>query len=555
MRRTLRRPIRGRPQATASLSLFPFLAVLICTMGALILLLVVIARQARLQAAQAAAEKAGRRRRELLEELEIEREGVQWRIEQLRIARQKTRSQMAEARMALGHVEDHSRRLEDQLARLKVAWEDLDRLDREGARRGDELEAELPRVRARVAEAQQRLDHAHRAAAERRRSYAVVPYRGPHQTRRLPLYIECRADSVVVQPEGIVLTEEDFDGPLGPGNPLAAALRAAREYLLVHRDFDLQDSGEPYPLLLVRPDGIAAYYAARAAMPTWDSEFGYELIGRDWELQFPAPDPRLAEVVQRAVDAARARQRMLASAAPSHYAKPQGRPWYRASPGRGGAVRDRGSSSARVPSRESWEGSSGGTTSGGERGSRPGASVDGSSRDGSSPQGSSPRGTGAFGPAAQGLPCRSGAGPPALRPGEWHPRQTSSDARPDEQAASQQPECLAKVRGRNWGLPDAAAGSIPITRPIRLQCEADRLVLLPETGGSAGKSIPLASRTADSVDALISAIWEQMQSWGIAGHGMYWRPTLQVLVAPGAEQRYRDLQALLEGSGLTVESK
>ena len=54
-------PARHRRPAPASpsVSLFPFLAVLLCTMGALILLLVVIARQARLQAAQQTEPKKG----------------------------------------------------------------------------------------------------------------------------------------------------------------------------------------------------------------------------------------------------------------------------------------------------------------------------------------------------------------------------------------------------------------------------------------------------------------------------------------------------------------
>ena len=82
---------------------------------------------------------------------------------------------------------------------------------------------------------------------------------------------------------------------MGPGNPLAAALRAAREYMLAQREFDPQ-AGEPYPMLLVRPEGIMAYYAAREAMKSWGCDFGYELIGDDWKLAYPSPDPRLADV-------------------------------------------------------------------------------------------------------------------------------------------------------------------------------------------------------------------------------------------------------------------
>ena len=82
---------------------------------------------------------------------------------------------------------------------------------------------------------------------------------------RRPIYIECTGDAVVIQPEGISFTESDFDGPLGPGNPLAAAVRAAREYMLL-QSRGMPGAGEPYPLLLVRPTGIAAYEAAMAAL-------------------------------------------------------------------------------------------------------------------------------------------------------------------------------------------------------------------------------------------------------------------------------------------------
>ena len=43
---------RGRPNSSPSVALFPFLAVLMCTMGALVLMLVVIARNSQEQAAR-----------------------------------------------------------------------------------------------------------------------------------------------------------------------------------------------------------------------------------------------------------------------------------------------------------------------------------------------------------------------------------------------------------------------------------------------------------------------------------------------------------------------
>ena len=110
---------------------------------------------------------------------------------------------------------------------------------------------------------------------------------------------------------------------------------------------------------------------------------------------------------------------------------------------------------------------------------------------------------------------------------------------------------MAASRGRDWGLPGATRGSVPITRSIRLDCYADRLEIVSNRN-LPGKTIALARRTEQSIDDLVSAVWEQIESWGIAGRGMYWRPVLKVSVAPDAEHRYADLSTLLDGSGLTV---
>ena len=255
-------------------------------MGALVPLLLAISRTARLQAEAAALAKVA----EQSTEVQTEREDVQWRIEQLKQSRAQTESQLADARLELGHLEDHSRRLARPARPIR---EDRRRSRTPGERRsassGPQSQAELEQVQSQIAAAQQQLDEARKKPPpQRNRSYAVVPYEGPNQTRRRPIYLECRADAVVLQPEGIELTEADFEGPLGPGNPLAAALRAAREYLLAQRDFDPQ-AGEPYPMLLVRPEGINAYYAARAAMKSWGFDFGYELVDDDWKLPIRRP--------------------------------------------------------------------------------------------------------------------------------------------------------------------------------------------------------------------------------------------------------------------------
>src|SRR5690242_3374783 len=134
--------------------------------------------------------------------------------------------------------------------------------------------AELDQLKIRIAQAEAEVEEAKHDSKNKGVCYSVVPYQGPNQTRRRPIYIECGANEVILQPEGIVFKESDFEGPLGPGNPLAAALRAVREQMAARNGASAKE--EPYPLLLVRPEGVGAYYAARAALTSWGSEFGYE---------------------------------------------------------------------------------------------------------------------------------------------------------------------------------------------------------------------------------------------------------------------------------------
>jgi hypothetical protein len=690
-------------------------------------LLLAITRTAKLQAETTAMAKMS----EQNADLKTRREDVLWRIEQLKKSRRQYCEKLSDARLELGHLEDHARQLRSTLGQYERTLRDLDEAENSGQRQAAQSQAELDRVQQQIAAARQQLAHASQNAAGRNCSYAVVPYEGPNQTHRRPVYLECREDAVVLQPEGIEFTESDFDGPLGPGNPLAMTLRATREYLLSQRNFAPQ-IGDPYPLLLVRPEGINAYYAARAAMKSWGFEFGYELVEDDWKLAYPPRDPRLAEIVRQVAATARREQERLIAAAPRHYGS-RHKATYRAAPG-GGIMREGGSNEDSTDTgyvRAQAAGSVGregggtgrgtgdgryGATGGGSVGVAGGSghgygvgsggqgdsssvganslgmagggsgvgggygvgggngasgdgvvagngasggngtggdSVGGGNGDGNAvgsgnvasggngvyvgsggdtanslrADGTSVSGGGMTGAAAAGNPYRSAGGNTgssqdasvagggyangsgttthqvaverpegyvvgqparepttrpverestsseeeprrgyAPRPGEWQPSPESLPQRPedkrnkekdqeDERRRMRDRKSLAERRGEDWALRNAARSSVGLTRPIRVECFGDRLVLISDRGAQHNKTIPLGARTAASVDSLISVVWECMEGWGIAGRGMYWRPLLQVHVAPDAEQRYEDLASLLQGSGIAVERK
>jgi hypothetical protein len=305
-----RKPARQQ----VGVALFPFLAVLICTMGALIVLLVLLVQQASVDASTIAGQMGGgdevqlRQLRERLEE-------AQWRRELLEKSRAEKVDELAQSRTKLAHLEEHAQRL---AARAKELLEQARSIDEGKKLRDGDLaaaRAEIGRLKTEIDRKQRELDEAAKKSTGKE-SYALIPYNGPSGTRRRPIYIECTEFGVIIQPEGLLLKADDFTGPQGPGNPLDMALRSIREH--IERTAG-DTAGQPYPLLVVRPGGIVAYAAARSAMRAWDDEFGYELIGDEKQLDFGPPDPALAATLNMTVAVARRRQAAMIAMMPRQF--------------------------------------------------------------------------------------------------------------------------------------------------------------------------------------------------------------------------------------------
>ncbi len=509
---------RSRLRHTSSgFSLFPFLAVLLCTVGVLIVMLVLMVHMARVDAAE---EESHQGLIEPADPQRIAQEDYQWKRELLEQQRVKVQADMAQKRLELSHLEAHIRELERRWEELSESAADLKRrAGGQDAGRRASL-AELERLEQEVRAAREELETARKHAAARPASYAIIPYEGPNATHRRPIYIECTDRGVTLQPEGIVLGPRDFDGPLGPGNPLDAALRSIREHYA--RAGAVGTQGEPYPLLIVRPGGIEAYVAAREAMRSWDDEFGYELVDDHMQLKYPDADPALADLLRKTVLDARSRQEILAAAMPSRFER-SGDVGFVASPTRGGFVRQ-GGSVDRTPT---------GSRSGGF-----GQGGDDRFADGQ-----------AHGPVPG---ADTGAGPTADNAGAV-PEHGLVQGVPGARIGGGVTP-IARKRGRNWGLPQQMANATGIVRPIRVACLTDRLMILPDRGESrAPEVILIEGGMYEEVDALVSKLWQRVESWGVAVAGGYWKPVLHVSVMAGAEQRFEELRVLLDGSGLDIE--
>jgi hypothetical protein len=312
-------------------ALFPFLAVLVCTMGALVLLLMLIVSQARASARQQVAD---------LEQIEqAELDGLYLTVEALQLRRKQFQEQVDQLRDEASHYEDHLSRLQEEHRQLAARAESLETLVRskESLQRADaeRLEAELERLREELAQAEAELEDGKHEADGRGPAFAIIPYQGGSGTRRRPIYLECTSQGVIVQPEGVLLGLDDLRPPHGPGNPLETVLRTIRSGLQ-ETDGYQHLSESPYPLLLVRPDGIASYALARAAMAGWDDRFGYELITADMPLAFPVSPPGLGTKIATALERARQRRVAMLAALPGMRAVEQ--EWNDQLPGGGPAL-------------------------------------------------------------------------------------------------------------------------------------------------------------------------------------------------------------------------
>ncbi len=310
---------------SSAVGLFPFLAVLLCTMGALLVLLVVLAQRIGkdpIAVSDQTPEElivSGADPNEV-QQLSSELAMVNAYQQQLDELKQQGKRRLEQDKAKLSHSEDHIRRLEHELAQLSLAADRLKATEEEQVVDQYQAEQELARLEELIEETEEQLE-AMREATSNERSYAVVPFKGKNGTYAQPIYIVCDEHGITLQPEGLRFNETDFVNPSWPGNPLAASLRASREYL--NRNARLAGEKQPldpYPLIIVKPKGVKHYQLARHAIKSWDSSYGYEFIDADWKLTFPdLPDPQLARTQQHAVMVARERLSRLARAAPSKF--------------------------------------------------------------------------------------------------------------------------------------------------------------------------------------------------------------------------------------------
>ncbi|MEX2093728.1 MAG: hypothetical protein WD971_13675 [Pirellulales bacterium] len=303
-----------------AVQLFPFVAVLLCTMGSLLVLLVGVARSSKVRAVEeAAAAKARAVAEAPVDQSLIDRiSHVRQQIDRFKVQQGKASLQLQNEQLQLSHLEDHMRRLQDELESLKTAAAELNSLADAHIDDRTQGERELLSLNELIAERKAAIENL-RKEKGKRHTYAILPFKTPNGTRRPPVYFECNNSQIVLQPDGIRFTVEDFRGPPGPGNPVAAAFRAAREQILQAVEAVGTDEFEPYALIIVRPGGQIACNRLQEVFDKSGIDFGYEIVESAAAITYPPADPQVVAAEIQAIQTARGRLEMLASAAPQLY--------------------------------------------------------------------------------------------------------------------------------------------------------------------------------------------------------------------------------------------
>ncbi len=343
-----------------AVSLFPFLAVLVCTMGALILLLLVTTRRIRQKQAEVVAvvvvETAEDSSSPVSRVSAKKMAEAQSRLTSAELELKRAERQLVKAQEEFDSVTTERDRLQVDLATLQAAVRDQTLLneskgaDSQDQRRAllavqaehdaaeDDLAAAVNAVRlaeSQLAEAEgialtaeqlvvQRFSAIEMLRQKRRDNQerlvdvgtkeTLIEFSGPRGTARTPIVVDIDANGFHFPSSGVRVRRQDLAGFSVNANPLLAAVLATHRV----RSNDSVVS-RPYVLLLVRPGGILDFYPAQRVLSDARIHFGYELLSEDEQVAVQEPVEGELEAVRMAVlEALSLRNQHLAGASDIH---------------------------------------------------------------------------------------------------------------------------------------------------------------------------------------------------------------------------------------------
>ena len=318
--------------------MFPFLAVLVCAMGALIFLLLITTRRIRndvLAAAGAEEPVAPLAMVSLpveppvpvadpplppipapsivVPEVDPHRE-LETEIERFRAETDRHRKTLLRQRKALAAARQKIRDNQTRQAALRTSIDAANATLASYDKQTQELEHKMDITVEQIAATRTGIRQLREQAACADSRFAFVPFDGMSGTDRRPILIECTKDGFRFVPEDVLITESDMSGFFPDFNPLLAGAAELVRYWTVHdqRSSPANIHADPYVLLLVRPSGSLAYYAAQRMLKHLGTPFGYELIEEDRPVEEPAADPQAVAACRKAVAEAVAARNIVA---------------------------------------------------------------------------------------------------------------------------------------------------------------------------------------------------------------------------------------------------
>ena len=342
-------------------TLFPFLAVLLCTIGALVLMLVVVSAGIRKDAVATAKQKqkaqfedelpeqtepplsivdavvespnedatdasatlndqAERRDRMPIEPIfaveppaspiKVTPPQTLAEIADLEKAARKLEAEVAARAKRLRSVNVKTHALRRQLRTVKAQQDDLQLAIIRTANQRAKLDKSAGELRVENQQVIEWLDESRKLIDEHKDQlvspvHSIVPYDGQTGTVRRPIMIECAGDIVRFEAEQVEIPIDVLQKFSPEQNPLAAGVEALFRYWMAKEQ--VADPGrrprKPYALILVRPSGAEAFSTAVFALDQMVGDFGYELVETDFLYEVPETTVDAVRECRAAVEA------------------------------------------------------------------------------------------------------------------------------------------------------------------------------------------------------------------------------------------------------------
>ena len=302
-----------RKRKKLEVSTFPFLAVLLCTMGALILLLLVMDKKAKKAALEKAYEAAWTQSKNLQAKTDAEKQNQDneknaWiKLKSEKHEELLKKESALEKEISLLKIELSQLDKNNDKSKSKISSDDLikkeiaitnekskvnmlaKKLELEKTNADKNLK-ETKDLTEKIASMELILKEMKFSIDKDKFAFSIVPYFGKNGLNRKPLYIECNESGILFFPDQTLIPSNDESDNLK--NEILNRTSLLREYL--QQTLGPKES-PPYLMLLVRPGGITNYWKLQSIIKPMDIDFGYELVDKIWVLDIPteqsAPSP------------------------------------------------------------------------------------------------------------------------------------------------------------------------------------------------------------------------------------------------------------------------